>query len=87
MTPRLVRVDPRSEHKLFVEFANGEARLFDVSPYLDRGIFRELRDMAYFRRVRVIRGGVEWPHEQDFSTDTLYLAGLPLASRAESEVA
>jgi hypothetical protein len=41
-----------------------------VTPWLD-----ELRDPEYFRQVRVIEGGwgVEWPNEQDFSCDTLYL--------------
>ncbi len=80
MTPRISSVEARPGHKLRVEFENGEGRLFDVTPYLDKGVFRELRDEAYFRRVRPVWGGVGWPHEQDLSADTLYCAGKPVGT-------
>jgi Protein of unknown function (DUF2442) len=80
MTPKITQVEARPGHMLHVGFENGESRLFDVTPYLDKGVFRELRDEAYFRRVRPVAGGVEWPHEQDLSADTLYVAGTPLPS-------
>lgn len=80
MTPKITYVEARPGHRLCVGFENGEARLFDVTPYLDKGVFQELRDEAYFRGVRPIWGGVEWPHEQDLSADTLYCAGTPLTS-------
>ncbi len=79
MTPKIAQVEARPDHKLHVRFDNGEARLFDVTPYLDKGVFQELRDETYFRRVRRVWGGVEWPHEQDLSADTLYCAGTPVA--------
>jgi hypothetical protein len=78
VTPRITQVEPLPSYRLHVRFANGEARLFDVSPYLDKGIFRELRDEGYFKRVRPIWGGVEWPNQQDLSADTLYYAGAPV---------
>ena len=59
-----------------------ERRLFDASPYLDAGVFRELREPAYFRRVRLDSafGTAEWPHEQDFDPATLYAESLPLVA-------
>lgn len=78
MTPKITQVETRPGHRLRVGFENGEARLFDLTPYLDKGVFQELRDEAYFQRVRSVGGGVEWPHEQDLSADTLYCAGTPL---------
>ena len=77
MTPRIKDVETRPGHRLRVGFENGEARLFDVTPYLEKGVFRELLDEAYFQRVRPIGCGVEWPNEQDLSADTLYCAGTP----------
>ena len=64
---------------LHLTFDNGEERLFDVAPYLDRGVFRQLRD-GRFAAARVVSGSVEWPGEIDLSYDTLYLrsAALPL---------
>ena len=51
---------------------------FDVTPFLEKGIFSELKDESYFKQVRVAFGSVEWPNEQDFSKDTLYLLGNPV---------
>jgi hypothetical protein len=34
-------------------------------------VFSELKDLRYFRRVIVAFGGVMWPHEQDFSPETI----------------
>jgi len=66
------------DFKLKVVFANGENRLFDVTPFLDKGVFKQLRDVQYFRKVRVAFGAITWPNEQDFSKDTLYLLSKPL---------
>lgn len=81
MEYRLTAVAPLEAAKLLLTYADGEQRLFDVSPYLDRGIFTQLRDAAYFSRVRVVSGHVEWPRGQDFSPDTLYLRSTPCSSK------
>ncbi|MBF0177856.1 MAG: DUF2442 domain-containing protein [Magnetococcales bacterium] len=80
MNPRVVAVEACEPPSLVLAFANGERRCFDVSPYLDKGIFKELRDAAYFRSVRAVSGFVAWPRGQDFSPDTLYLKSVPLSS-------
>jgi hypothetical protein len=59
------------DYMLRIHLSNGNSGIFDVSPYLDKGVFTELRDPQYFRRVRVAFGGVMWPHEQDFSPETI----------------
>ena len=72
MNPRVKRVSPLKNHELELEFDNGEHRKFDVSPYLNMGIFKELEDWEYFSKVRVSLGTVEWPNGQDFCPDTLF---------------
>ena len=71
-------VEVDDDYKLRIGFENGELCLFDVSPYLDKGVFQELKDKDYFKQVKVSVGSIEWPNEQDFSKDTLYLLGTPL---------
>lgn len=68
---KVVTVEARSNHILFVRMSNGRSGEFDVSPYLNRGIFGELKKESYFRQVKPAFGGVVWPHEQDFSADTI----------------
>lgn len=75
MEYEIIYLEPRSNYKLYVEFDNGETRLFDVQPYTKKGIFLELQNPEYFRKVRIIWGGVGWPNEQDLSADTLLLRG------------
>lgn len=48
-----------------------------MKPYLDLGVFRELRDESYFHEAYVEFGSVEWPHGQGLSYDTLYLESKP----------
>ncbi|CAD7847279.1 MAG: hypothetical protein [Olavius algarvensis Gamma 1 endosymbiont] len=37
------------------------------------GAFKELIDESYFKLVRPAHYGISWPHEQDFSSDTIIL--------------
>ena len=80
MNPRVVSVEVKQEYVLQLAFENKEVRLFDASPFLDKGIFKELKDINYFKQVKLAFGAIEWPHEQDFSKDTLYLLSTPLES-------
>ena len=73
MNPQVIRATPQAEHRLLLEFDNGETRLFDLTPWLDKGVFRALRDSPEFAQARVVDGSIEWPGEIDLSYDTLYL--------------
>lgn len=87
MNLQITKVEARQDHKLYVKFKNGAARLFDMRPYLDKGVFKELKDESYLKKVRVIWGGVEWPHKQDLSSDTLYHRGISVKTRPRTSSA
>ena len=72
MNPRVKSVTPANGHKLKLVFTDGDTGVFDCSPLLDFGVFKELNDVNYFNQVRVQWGTVTWPHEQDICLDTLY---------------
>lgn len=78
MNPKVLNVEPTDDHQLIVTFENGEKKKMDISPYLEKGVFRELKEINYFKRVAVSFGSIMWPHEQDLSYDTLYLCGKDL---------
>ncbi len=80
MNPRVVSVEAINNSILKLSFENQEIKLFDASPFFEKGIFQELKDFNYFKQASVAFGSVEWPHEQDFSHDTLYLLSTPLDS-------
>ena len=80
MNPSVETAEPMPNYKLKVHFDNGEVKQFDVEPFLDKGIFVELKDEEYFSQVSVAFGAVQWPNEQDFSNDTLYILGSPIST-------
>ncbi|WP_366943292.1 hypothetical protein [Nevskia sp.] len=53
-----------------------------MRPYLERGVFRLLKDEARFASARVVAGSVEWPGEIDLSYDTLYVEGAEVRMAA-----
>ncbi len=86
MNPYVVQVYPRDDYRLEIEFENGEQRVFDVKPYLSRGIFIRLQNLAVFRAARVVAGSVEWPGGLDLSYDTLYLESQPVVVSVAGDV-
>lgn len=68
---KVLSVEPIYNYKLRIRLSNGKSGFFDVSPYLDKGVFTQLRDSQYFQRVQVAFGGMMWPHEQYFSPETI----------------
>ncbi|BDI04652.1 DUF2442 domain-containing protein [Sphaerotilus microaerophilus] len=64
-------VKPLDGHRIYVELADGRRGVFDLTPYLNHGVFRELQDPVYFRRVGIQFGAVTWPHDQDIAPETL----------------
>jgi hypothetical protein len=76
MNPRVKKVSPNPDHTINLTFENGEKRIFDVKPYLDKGIFRELKDLKIFNSVKPFLGSVQWKGGQDFCPDTLYLESI-----------
>jgi hypothetical protein len=76
MNPRISEVTPTNDYKLVLVFTNGERKLFDCSGLLNFGVFKELKDVKYFKQVKALDGTVVWPHEQDICPDTLYLDSI-----------
>ncbi len=75
---KVLAVKANDDFSLNLKFNDGSVRRFDVKPYLDFGIFTELKDLDYFNQVKIAFGTVQWPHDQDISPDTLYLESTPI---------
>ncbi|MBM2813889.1 MAG: hypothetical protein HW421_651 [Ignavibacteria bacterium] len=73
MNPRVKEVTPNPDFTLKIEFTNDEIRVFDVKPYLETGIFKELKDYHKFKKVKPFLGSIQWNGGQDLCPDTLYL--------------
>jgi hypothetical protein len=85
-SPKVLHVQPLENYRLKLTFDNQEIRIFDITPYLTKGIFTELNDPHYFRQVKPFFGGIQWPNEQDLSRDTLYILSSPVPTPPHHQV-
>lgn len=65
------KVKPLPDYKIYVEMEDGNKGIFDMTPYLDHGVFKELKNIDYFNQVYILFGAVTWPNEQDIAPETL----------------
>ena len=68
----VIRVTPTPDFKLLLEFENGEHRVFDMVPLMNKKPFDKLRDPARFTQASVDYGTVVWPGNIDIAPETLY---------------
>lgn len=73
----VVEVKPLDDYKLLLTFENNEVKIFDMNPYLSKGIFKELRNKVVFNSVRISFDTVEWQNEADIDPETLYEESVP----------
>jgi hypothetical protein len=74
----VTEVTPLENYKLRLKFKNGEEKVFDMKPYLDTGIFKELKDETIFKTVKVSFDTVEWANQADIDPETLYQDSVAL---------
>jgi hypothetical protein len=72
METELKDVKAKSDYTLILTFHNGEIKVFDMKPYLNFGVFKELKDLNLFKKVRMSFDTVEWPNELDLDPEILY---------------
>jgi hypothetical protein len=80
-------VNPLPDYCIYVEIEDGRKGVFDMKPYLDHGVFRELRNLQYFNQVGIVLGAVTWPNEQDIAPETLLDELVPVDSPAQHSAA
>ena len=74
----VIRVVPRDDFSLELWFDTGDHRLFDVRPYLDRGVFSRLKDIKLFKQAYVALDTVCWPDNLDIAPETLFDRSIPI---------
>jgi len=74
----VVKVEATPDYKLHLEFENGEKRIFDMSPYMDKMPFVQLKGSPLFTKASVDYGTVVWPGNIDIAPETLYDRSRPV---------
>lgn len=73
----VVYVHPEKGYVLFLEFENGERRIFDMTYLMEKKPFSRLKEKALFDLASIDYGTVIWPGNIDISPETLYDRSIP----------
>ena len=73
----VVRVNAKPDYTLVLEFENGEKRVFDMRPLMDKKPFAQLKGSHLFAMASVDYGTVVWPGNIDIAPETLYDRSRP----------
>jgi hypothetical protein len=77
MNPRVKYVYPKNDYIIEIIFSNNEKKYFDIKPYLNFGIFQDLKNEYVFNTVKASCGTAVWNNGIDICPDTLYLESRP----------
>jgi hypothetical protein len=78
MYPRVQKVKPLPNYQLLLTFDNQEQRRFNMQPYLDKGVFAELKEESLFRSVHISFDTIEWNNGADLCPEVLYDQSTPI---------
>lgn len=81
----VVHVEPLPDYHLKLTFKNGEIRVFDMNPYLNMGIFNELKNVSMFNTVRVSFDTIEWENGAELDPETLFEESISVENQLASE--
>ena len=59
-------------YKVILVFEDKSVKLFDMNPYLEKGIFKELKDENLFKSIVVSFDLNKWVNNADIDPETLY---------------
>lgn len=68
----VIKVTPLEDYKLELVFDDGKRKIKDMNPYLEKGIFKELKDRTFFNSVKIMYGAVSWDERIELCADSLY---------------
>ena len=76
--PRATSVVPTDDFKLLLTFNNGEKRIFDAKSLFQYSMYEPLKNIGFFKQVKLDRMCVYWNDDIDICPDTLYRQSVPI---------
>lgn len=68
---KIIDVKALEDYKLLLTFDDNIKKIKDMKPYLDKGVFKSLRDKNVFNSVKIVLGTIAWG-DIDMCPDSLY---------------
>jgi hypothetical protein len=82
MTPKLIDVVSMANYEVLLTYENNEKRIFNLTPYLNTGLFSELKNEDVFQSVKISFDTIEWVNGIDIDPEELYKNSRKLKSES-----
>ena len=69
---KVIKFRPLENYKLELTFDNNVAKIKDMKPHLNEGVFKRLKNKEIFDSVRINFGTISWDDDIDLCADYLY---------------
>ena len=76
--PSPKKVKALDNYLLYIEFENGERKIFDMKRNLEFEFYKRLIDKKNFKNVKISGINIEWKTAEDIAPETLYYESIPL---------
>ena len=78
--PKIKSVAVIDERTLIIEFYNKQKKTYNITPLLDKEMFKPLKNLVFFNNVKVEQGGyaIVWNNKIDISEYELWKNGESL---------
>ncbi len=96
MLHSVIQVKPTRDFKVYVYFSDGKVKLFDMSPFLGTGVFRQIAQVDVFiEKCTVINHTLAWdiggnfdPYQcLDIDPETIYTSGIEVLDPLKEDAA
>ncbi|HPZ07055.1 MAG TPA: DUF2442 domain-containing protein [Candidatus Eremiobacteraeota bacterium] len=79
-------VQPLPDYELLLTFENNEKRIFDMKPCLNKGLFKQLKDISLFNSVHVSFDTIQWDNGLDLCPEFLYTESISYTEKIPLKV-
>lgn len=69
---KIINVEVLENYELLLTFDNNVKKIKDMKSYLDKGVFKKLKDKDVFNKVKISFGTISWGNDIDMCADSLY---------------
>jgi len=63
---------PLADYSLLLTFADGSKKIYNAKPLLEKTIYSDLKNRAFFEKAKVSCGTVVWNDDIDIAPEHLY---------------
>ncbi len=78
LSPRVKQAEPTDNFELLLTFNNGEKKKFDAKTLFEYPMYAPLKNIGFFKLVKVDNMCVYWNDDIDICPDTLYMQSVPI---------